>query len=145
MYERCIYFNSNAFIRALNRVWEEAFESFDLSPPHAYLLRVVLGKPGQSQQGIANELNLARSTVTRFIDALEKRNLVVRHKSATDGREWLIHPTSRAKAMHDDLEATGEALSKKMQALIGKEHFDAIIDEVQYARKCMEEEADKKS
>jgi DNA-binding MarR family transcriptional regulator len=74
MFERCLYFNVNSLARKLNARWEQAFAPFNLPPSHGYLLRVVLENPGLTQQKIAEELRLNKSTVTRFISALEKKN-----------------------------------------------------------------------
>jgi len=66
MFENCLYFNSNALARTVSRIWTEAYRPFDLSPPHAFLLRLVLARPGLMPRELANELSLSRSTVTRI-------------------------------------------------------------------------------
>ena len=66
MFEECLYFNTNSLARTVSRIWAEAYRKFDLSPPHAFLLRAVLAKPGLLPRELAEELNLSRSTVTRF-------------------------------------------------------------------------------
>ena len=74
MFEKCLYFNSNALARSVTRIWTEAYKQFDLSPPHAFLVRVVLSTPGILPREIAEKLSLSRSTVTRFLDSLEKKD-----------------------------------------------------------------------
>ena len=76
MFERCLYFNVNALARAVNRIWEEAFREFDLSPSHAYLLRLLLSSPGMSPKQISRELKLEKSTITRFLDSLQQKGLL---------------------------------------------------------------------
>jgi DNA-binding MarR family transcriptional regulator len=125
MFERCLYFNLNALTRKVNKIWEQAFQQFDLSPAHAYLLRVVLANPGISQQGIAAELKLEKSTITRFVEALEKKGFLLRNKS---GREQFVYPTDTAKALHDDLEQQGRLLSQQMFEQIGKEGMTNLVD-----------------
>ncbi len=108
MFEECLYFNSNALARAVTRIWTAAYKSFDLSPPHAFMLRVVLAKPGLMPRELAAELSLSRSTVTRFLDSLEKRGFLVRKMVAKDGREVQIFPTKSAQEIHEELDQTGK-------------------------------------
>jgi len=119
MFEECLYFNTNALARTVTRIWTEAFSKFDLSPPHAFLLRVVLSNPGLLPNELAEELNLSRSTVTRFLDSLEKRGLLYRSSSDDDGRELHIYPSEDAKAIHNELDNTGKELTKMVKKLVG--------------------------
>lgn len=119
MFEECLYFNTNALARTVTRIWTEAFSKFDLSPPHAFLLRVVLSKPGLLPNELAAELNLSRSTVTRFLDSLEKRGFLYRSTSGDDRRELHIYPSKTAKAIHSDLDSTGKELTKLVKGVVG--------------------------
>lgn len=134
MFDRCIYFNCNALTRAINRIWEDAFGEYGLSPAHAYLLRYVLANPGGTQKAIATALDLSESTVTRFIDALVAKKLVLRETAGHDRRESLINPTEKGLAMREGLEATGQALYKQMRELLGTAHFDSLVGGIRTAR-----------
>jgi len=121
MFERCLYFNLNALTRKVNKIWEQAFQEYGLSPAHAYLLRLVLANPGITQTGIATELKLEKSTVTRFVEALEAKGYLLRNKS---GREQLVFPAKMAKAIGAQLEQEGNALYRRMIKNLGN---DALI------------------
>lgn len=125
MFERCLYFNLNALTRRVNKIWGQAFEKFDLSPSHAYLLRAVLAEPGMTQQSIAKELKLEKSTITRFIEGLESKDLLVRVKS---GREQQVYPTETAKRIQDKLEAQGNTLYQQMIDSLGKGSLLKLVD-----------------
>lgn len=128
MFERCLYFNVNALARAVNRLWDEAFKELDLSPAHAYLLRLVLAKPGASHKDIARELKLDKSTITRFVDSLQDKGLLKRSKvGAEDGREQRVFPTEKAKRLHAALESKGDALYQKMCADLGKSEIKKLV------------------
>ena len=134
MFERCLYFNLNSLTRKINRIWDQAFSEFELSPSHAYLLRLVLAEPGQSQKQLAKQLNLTKSTVTRFIDALESRQLVKRKKSfSDDAREQLIYPAAKARKLQQRLEATGEKLYKTMQDQLGPQDLIKLVKQLKIA------------
>ncbi len=138
MFEECLYFNSNALARTVTRIWTEAYKSFDLSPPHAFLLRVVLAKPGLMPRELATELSLSRSTVTRFLDSLEKRGFLVRKMVRQDGREVQIFPTKSAQAIHEELDQTGRKLSKLMHELIGQSEVSDTITNLRKFQKTLE-------
>lgn len=127
MFERCLYFNTNSLARKLNARWERAFIKFELPPSHAYLLRLVLEKPGLTQQQIAKELRLDKSTVTRFIVALEKKGLLVRKASTTDQRLRMVKPSKQANAIHKELEALGAELYSSMCTSLGRANVEAFV------------------
>lgn len=130
MFERCLYFNTNALARKLNARWERAFAEFDLSPSHGYLLRVVLETPGLSQREISEELGLEKSTVARFVGKLEKRRLLSRRISAEDQREKTVMPTAKARALYADLEALGDELYQSMCAVVGKRNVNTFVSTI---------------
>ena len=129
MFERCLYFNINALARAINQVWDDAFRPLGLSPAHAYLMRVVLNSPGIAQKNIAQELGLAPSTVTRFVDTLVTRGLLERRQGEGDNRESAVYPTRAGMALQKDLEATGRALFKQIRAKLGKDAVNHLVEE----------------
>lgn len=127
MFERCLYFNLNAVARKVNAIWDQAFRELELSPAHAYLLRVVLETPGLTQQAIATELKLEKSTVARFVDVLEKRGYLRRDRV---GRERPVYPTDSAKAVRDELENRGDALYAQMTRALGRESLVALVNDL---------------
>jgi len=136
MFDRCLYFNVNALARLVNKKWEQAFAVFDLSPAHGYMLRAVLSRPGMTPKELAAELRLEKSTITRFVDALQKKGLVVRKKSAgIDGREQNIYPTAKAKKIHVALEDLGESLYQTMVSGIGKKQLTTLVGQVRESAK----------
>jgi DNA-binding MarR family transcriptional regulator len=70
MFEQCLYFNTTSLARKLEREWTQAFKSFNLTPPQAFMLRVVLQKQAALQGELASEMNITRSTATRTLGVL---------------------------------------------------------------------------
>jgi len=124
MFERCLYFNVNALARKVNTIWDEAFAEFDLSPAHAYMLRLILEKPGLTQTAITTELKLEKSTVTRFVSVLESKALLRRERQ---GREVQVFPTARAKALEQKLNIKGNALYQQMVNSVGKSELASLV------------------
>jgi len=127
MFERCLYFNTNALARKLSSHWEDAYSQFDLAAPHAYLLKLVIANPGLSQQEMAEKLQLNKSTVTRFISSLEKKDLLTKGDSSTAARGNTVQPTEQALKIHKDLEATRNKLYAEIGEEIGDEKLEVFI------------------
>ena len=138
MFEQCLYFNSNALARTVTRIWTEKYRQFDLSPPHAFLLRTVLANPGMFHRELADELNLNRSTITRFLDSLEKNKFLIRQATEKDGREVQIFPTKKAKKIHKQLDKTGKELTKMMGKILGEDELTEIVSNMRAVKKAIE-------
>jgi DNA-binding MarR family transcriptional regulator len=138
MFEECLYFNTNSLARTVSRIWKAAYRPFDLSPPHAFLLRAVLAKPGISPCELAGELNLSRSTITRFLDSLERRDLLERKPTEKDGRELQVFPTNKAKKIRQELDDIGKNLTKIMKQKIGKKELSLTVAQLRKIRKTIE-------
>ena len=66
-------------------------------------LTTLYRQPGISQEEMARQLNVNKSSVTRQLAALEEQGYVRREPSATDKRILLVHPTEKALALKQRL------------------------------------------
>src|SRR5512143_2821846 len=105
MFDHCLYFNTTSLARLLECAWSRAFQPFGLTPAQAFLLRVILEKPGLLQRELAQLMTISRPTATRTLDGLQKLGLIERRDSERDGREWEVYPTVQAIALKDRLNA----------------------------------------
>ena len=87
--ESCLFFNTNALSRYLLKLAEKEFKYLNISPAHASLLLLVYNSPGISPKHLSQLLHLTPSTITRFIDSLEKKDFVIRK---TKGKAAFISP-----------------------------------------------------
>jgi len=129
MFDHCIYFNTAALARQLERIWAKAFRPFDLTPPQAFLLRAVLDKPGMLQSELADTLKITRPTATRALDGLATRGLVERRPTKRDGRECEIFPTPQAQPLKDPINAASGEVTKRLTAVLGKEAFADFVEQ----------------
>jgi DNA-binding MarR family transcriptional regulator len=134
MFDHCLYFNTTALARSLEREWTRAFKPFGLTPSQAFMLRVVLDKPALLQNQLAREMAISRPTATRTLDGLQKLGLVERRTTASDGREFAIYPTPAAQDMKDGLNAASAAVTKRLKTALGQEHFDETVAKMRHIR-----------
>ena len=129
MFDGCIYFNTQALGRQLERIWTKAFKPFELTPPQAFLLRAVLARPGMLQSEVAERLKIARATATRSLDGLEARGLIERRSTKRDGRECEIYPSSQAQDIKEGLNVASAEVTKRLKAKLGETAFNAFVEQ----------------
>ncbi|WP_124982206.1 MarR family winged helix-turn-helix transcriptional regulator [Ralstonia solanacearum] len=134
MFEHCLYFNTTALARAVEREWTAAYAPFGLTPPQGFVLRVVLRQPGALNRELADTLGIARPTATRLVDGLIAKGLIERRPSAEDGREWNLFPTDAAQALAAPLQATSAKVARKLREHIGAEAFDDTVKAIREVR-----------
>lgn len=137
MFDHCLYFNTVALARQLERVWTEAFKPFDLTPAQAFTLRATLNRPAMLQSELAETLQIARATATRAIDGLEKRGLLVRRPTKRDKRECEIHPTEDAVKLRIALDAASAAVTKRLRTELGEPCFDGFVERAKSINKTL--------
>ncbi len=95
-YRKCMYFSANALARKIEKLAGESWGVVNLSPSHAYLLMIVIEEPGIQPGMLANELQLKPSTITRLIEKLEEKKLVVR---IAEGKATNVYATPTGKEL----------------------------------------------
>ena len=78
MFDHCMYFNTAALARRLEREWAVAFKPFGLAPPQAFMLRAVIQAPGALQFELAQTLAISRPTATRALNGLAAKKMIDR-------------------------------------------------------------------
>lgn len=137
MFDHCMYFNTTALARLLEREWAAAFKPLGLTPPQGFMLRAVLSRPGLLQRELAEALTIARPTATRLLDGLVEKGLVERRASDKDGREQTIFPTAAAVAMKSALNDASGAVTRRLKSRLGAEQFSTTVDRLREIRQEM--------
>jgi MarR family transcriptional regulator, temperature-dependent positive regulator of motility len=137
MFDHCLYFNTTALARRLEREWAAAFKPFDLSPPQGFLLRAILATPGVPQRELAATLAIARPTATRALDQLSAKGFVKRRTSAGDGREVFIFPTDKASEIQVRLNEASGRVTHRLKGFLGENVFEETVDKVRGVRSAL--------
>ena len=126
-YSNCMYFASGALARKVEKLALETWKETNLAPSHAYLLMIVLDKPGVQPTTLVAELLLAPSTITRLIEKLEQKKLVRR---TTEGKITNVFPTAKAKSMHTQLQACVDRFYENVSGILGKEETSRMVHQI---------------
>lgn len=137
MFDQCLYFNTTALARVLEREWTKAFKPFGLTPSQGFMLRLVLDQPGLLQGELARQMVIQRPTATRALDGLQKLGLVERHGTANDARELAIFPTSQARAMQQQLNAASGEVTRRLKKELGSDEFSDVVAKVKHTRAAL--------
>lgn len=114
--EGCLFFNTNALSRTLLKLAEKEFKPLKLSPAHASLLLLVYDTPGISPKQLSRLLNLTPSTITRFVDSLEKKKLLSRE---TQGKSSHISPSEKGLEIKEAVALAYKQFILKYNDLLG--------------------------
>jgi DNA-binding MarR family transcriptional regulator len=123
-YCKCLYFTTNALARKVEKLATDSWKQVGLSPSHAYLLMLVLDEPGAQPGFIAEQLQLTPSTITRLVEKLEDKKLVVR---TTEGKLTNIYPTPKAKDLHPQLKQCLKEFYEGYSNILGKEESARLV------------------
>jgi MarR family transcriptional regulator, organic hydroperoxide resistance regulator len=119
-----MYFVSNALARKVEKMANEAWKKTGLSPSHAYLLMIVIDTPGVQPGTLSEELQLSPSTITRLIEKLEEKKLLIR---TNEGKMTNVFPSAKAKEMKPLLKECVETFYKNYSSVLGKEESLKLV------------------
>jgi DNA-binding MarR family transcriptional regulator len=126
-YCNCIYFASGALARKVEKLAVDTWKETNLAPSHAYLLMIVLDKPGVQPTALVEELLLAPSTITRLIEKLEQKKLVRR---TMEGKITNVFPTTKAKSMRAQLRGCVDKFYENVSGILGKEETSRMVHQI---------------
>jgi MarR family transcriptional regulator, temperature-dependent positive regulator of motility len=137
MFDHCLYFNTSALARRLEREWTDAFEPFDLTPPQGFMLRAVIDRPGIVQRDLSEQLFIARPTATRALDGLEAKAYIARRPTERDGRQVAIFPTAKALEIQAALNDASGAVTARLKTLLGNTEFRDAVARIRGVRSAL--------
>ena len=121
--DNCLFFSVNSLARVMTALGEEELGRIGMTPSAAYLLLVVIEEPGILQKDLAERLHLAPSTVSRMIDAMERKQLVIKEGQ---GRSTHISPTSQGRKQQTAIHEAWRAVYNGYCDVLGKEEAELL-------------------
>ena len=122
-FKGCLYFSLSRLNREINKMAEDAFAGSGLAPSHAFLLMALNENKKSSAGYLSNILGLAPSTITRFIDKLEKQGLCARE---FEGRVSYTSITSKGRKLIPGIQTGWKRLFHMYNGVYGKKNAKAL-------------------
>ncbi|MGE7687365.1 MarR family winged helix-turn-helix transcriptional regulator [Peribacillus simplex] len=133
----CLYFTASRFARNITKLTEKAFDFVDLAPSYLYMIMIVKFHPEITQKELCQKLSIAPSTSTRFIDKLEKLNLVTRKM---DGKQTLISLTEEGEKVYLQFRVSLKELFNSYSEILGREFSKDLSKTLHEASNKLERE-----
>ncbi len=120
----------------------------DLQSGHYAFVLAICREPGRSQEELARELCINKSTVARNLNCLEEKGYISRKPLQSDKRQFSVHPTEKMLAILPEIKAA----SAEWMALLSEgipadklEIFDEVLNYMQKkAREIIEKQEENK-
>lgn len=116
-----MHFIVNSFAREVGKIFDDHIKPLGLATSYAELLILLSDSDGMQQQEIADEMNLAPSTITRFIAKLEKEKLVKKRKKT--GRSDVIL-TEKGAQKTDQVQKVYKNAVQELKELLGEKFVE---------------------
>jgi DNA-binding MarR family transcriptional regulator len=123
-YGKCMYFSSGALARKMEKLAKESWNKVGLSPSHAYLLMIAIEQPGIQPGCLAGELQLRPSTITRLIEKLEEKKVVVR---IAEGKTTNVYATPKGKDLLPLLKECLKTFYEGYSSILGTEESARVV------------------
>lgn len=136
MFGGCLYFNLTTLNRQITKVWNDEFALLGLSPSHGYLLMAIAKNPNTSQKYLREIMELDASTITRFVDALEAKNLIQR---SGVGKGCELSLTASGRDISTRVKQAASTLRDKMRDTFGEDSFDDVVGKLGQMKEVLDE------
>lgn len=106
----------------------------DLMPGHYSFVLAICHSPGCSQEELARELCINKSTVTRNLGYLEERGYIVRSPLPGDRRQASVCPTEKMLAVLPEVKGASKEWMALLSEGISEEElavFDAVLSRME--------------
>ena len=96
----------------------------DLQSGHYAFILAISREPGRSQEELARELCINKSTVARNLNCLEERGYISRSPLSTDKRQFAVYPTEKALTVLPEIKNASTEWMELLSQGIPKEELD---------------------
>lgn len=96
----------------------------DLQSSHYAFALAICREPGRSQEELARELCLNKSTVARNLNALEEKGYILRTPLPNDKRQFSVHPTEKMLSVIPEIRETSREWMMLLSEGVAKEDLD---------------------
>ena len=136
-----VIYQSGRFTKLFSDQMTETFRKngYEITNEQFGILTVLWYKDGISQKEIANSIERDKTTISRVLDSMIKRNLLTRESSSSDGRSKLIFLTEKGKQLQHKLVTLGGEMYLQAIHGISEEDLNRTLATLQTLIKNMKE------
>ena len=126
----------------------EKISANDLHSSHYAFVLAICRKEGRSQEELAKELCLNKSTVARALNSLEEKGYITRTPLPQDKRQFSVYPTKKMIDVLPEVKKASEEWMLLLSDGIAPEElevFNSVLERMQErARKIIEKQEENK-
>jgi DNA-binding MarR family transcriptional regulator len=128
----------------LQRAMTNFLRPFDLSPVQYNVLRILRGAGtiGATCSQIGERLVTRDPDITRLLDRMEARELIVRERSSEDRRMVITRISSAGRTLVDSIDEPLRCMTKAKLGKFGRGALAELIAALERVREAYEEEAE---
>ena len=102
-------------------------ESVPLTPEQFLLIDLLWNQGPMSQQKLADQMQKDKNSVTKLVDAIERKGFVVRQQNAQDRRSNTLVLTEKAQMLKDGAKQKGISILDEMLEGISEDELRAFL------------------
>ena len=125
--ESLLGYNARRAALAVIEVFLQRMAVFDLRPVDFSVLSLITHNPGITSRQLCTTLGILPPNLVGMINALEKRELIVRRPHPRDGRAMGLHLTQAGQKLMRDAERTATALEADVAARLSAAEAKTLI------------------
>ena len=99
----------------------------DLTPEQFLLLDLLWNQGPMSQQNLADMMQKDKNSITKLVDALERKSFIARKRNEKDRRSNIVHLTEKAEQLKEDAKEKGIFLLDKVLYGINEEELRGFL------------------
>ncbi len=130
---------TNSFSREISAHFDAYFKHFNLATSYIELIILVHKEGEVTQKALAENMNLAPSTITRFVQKLVKMDLLEKSKN---GRIALLQLTPKAEKLAAELTITYNKAVEDLEAKLGEKFVHTTEQLLQHGLNVLAQKKD---
>ena len=130
---------ANHFSREISRFFDSYFEEHQLATSYVQVLRLINEHQTVTQKRIADSMNLAPSTITRFIGKLDKMGFVEKTRT---GKEMSVRISDGKTMTVKQLVSLLKEAERDLEELLGSKYIETTSALLDYGAKEIQSRLD---
>jgi len=110
----------------------------NLTPEQFLLLDILWNQGPMSQHAIANAMQKDKNSITKLLDALEKKELIIRKQDSSDRRSNKVILTEKAEQMKEETKKFGISMLDNMLEGIDEDELRQFLITLNKITKAMD-------